>query len=135
MDTNAVVSGVIGGDPESPTARILDAMLDGRLLYIMSGALFAEYSEVLRRSGVVRLHRRTATEVDWLLTVLAANAMWRQPAASAPAPDAGDNHLWALLASWPESRLVTGDRRLLDNPPRPGTVLTPRAASALIALA
>ncbi len=69
-----------------------------------------------------------------LLTVIAANAMWRQAVTAAAAPDAGDNHLWALLASWPESRLVTGDRRLLDNPPRLGAVLTPREASGLIAL-
>lgn len=134
VDTNVVVSGVIVGDPASPPARILDAMLDGRLLYLMSGALFADYSEVLRRPAIARLHRRTDPEVDRLLMVLAANAMWRQPAAADPAPDAGDDHLWALLASWPDSRLVTGDRRLLDNPPRPGTVLTPRAAGALIAL-
>ena len=98
----------------------------------MSGALFTEYSEVLRRPAIARLHRRTAHEVDRLLTVLAANAMWRQPAAAAPAPDTGDNHLWALLASWPESRLVTGDRRLVDNPPRLGSVLTPRETIALI---
>ena len=52
--------------------------------------------------------------------------MWREPAATASAPDAGDNHLWELLASWPESRLVTGDRRPLDDPAGPGAVLTPR---------
>ena len=132
VDTNVVVSGAIGSDETSPPARILDAMVDGRLVYLMSGALFTEYSEVLRRPAIARLHRRTAHEVDRLLTVLAANAMWRQPAAAAPAPDTGDNHLWALLASWPESRLVTGDRRLVDNPPRFGAVLTPREAIALI---
>ena len=134
VDTNVVVSGVISAGPESPPVRILDAMIDGRLLYLISGALFAEYSEVLRRPGVARLHRRTDDAIDRLLTVLAANGMWRQPAAAAPAPDPGDNHLWALLASWPESRLVTGDRRLLDCPPRRGAVLTPREVSPLIGL-
>ena len=134
VDTNVVVSGAIGLDRKSPPALILDAMLDGRLVYLMSGTLFAEYSEVLHRPAVARLHRRTDDEIDRLLTVLAANGMWRQPAAAAPAPDLGDNHLWALLASWPESRVATGDRRLLDNPPRLGAVLTPREATSLIAL-
>ena len=64
--------------------------------------------------------------------ILLANGMWRQPAAAAPAPESGDNHLWALLASWPESRLVTGDRRLLDCPPRPGAGLTLGEVSPLI---
>ncbi len=134
VDTNVVVSGTIGSDPASPPALILDAMLDGRLVYLMSGALFTEYSEVLHRPAVARLHRLSDDEVARLLTVVAADAMWRQATTAAPAPDAGDNHLWALLASWPESRLVTGDQRLLDSPPRLGAVLTPREASGLIAL-
>lgn len=78
----------------------------------MSGALSTEYSEVLRRSAIARLHRRTDDEIDRLLMVLAANGMRANP--------------WALLACWPESRLVTGGRCLLDNPPRPDTVLTSR---------
>lgn len=129
VDTNVIVSGIIGSDPASPPARILDAMADGRLVYLMSGSLFAEYSEVLRRPAIARLHRLAGDEVDRLLTVHAANAMWREPATTASAPDAGDNHLWELLASWPESRLVTGDGRLLDDPPRFGAVLTPREVS------
>lgn len=132
VDTNVVVSGMITADPETPPARILDSMLDGRLLYLMSGALFAEYSEVLRRPGVARLHRQTDDEIDRLLMVLAANGMWRHPVSADPAPDSGDDHLWALLASWPNSRLVTGDKRLLDSPPRPGAVLTPREAASTI---
>ena len=67
VDTNVVVSGVIVGDPASPPARVLDAMLDGRLLYLMSGALFAEYSEVLRRAAIARLHRRTLDLGDALI--------------------------------------------------------------------
>ena len=134
MDTNVVVSGAIGLDRKSPPALILDAMLDGRLVYLMSGTLFAEYSEVLHRPAVARLHRLSDDEIARLLTVIAAHAMWRRAATATPAPDAGDNHLWALLASWPESRLVTGDRLLLDNPPRLGAVLTPREATSVIAL-
>ena len=128
MDTNIVVSGTMTANPESPPARLFNAMLDGRLLYLMSGTLFDEYSKVLRRPGVVCLHGRTDGEIDQLLTVLAAHAMWCQPAPAAPAPDAGDDHLWALLASRPNSRLVTGDRLLIERPPRPGVVLTPRQA-------
>ena len=101
-------------------------------LGFMSGALFAEYSEILHRPAIAHLHLRAARETDRLLMVIAASGMWRNPASADPAPDSGDDHLSALLANWTGSRLITGDRRLLDRPPRPGTVLTPRAADSLI---
>lgn len=101
-------------------------MLDGDLLYLMSDDLLNEYSSVLRRPGLVRLHGRTDAEIDRLLTELVANAMWREPIASGDTPDTEDNHLWALLASHPQGQLVTGDRLLLENPPRGAFVTSPR---------
>ena len=126
VDTNVIVSGLIGADSNSPPARILDAMLDGTLLYVMSDDLLDEYSSVLRRSGLVRLHGRTDEEIDRLLAGLVANAMWREPAIRGDAPDPGDDHLWALLASYPQGQLVTGDRLLLENPPSGTSVVSPR---------
>ncbi len=70
IDTNVIVSGLIGADSSSPPARILDAMLDGDLLYLMSDDLLNEYSSVLRRPRLVRLHGRTDDEIDRLLTDL-----------------------------------------------------------------
>lgn len=50
----------------------------------------------------------------------------RDPGASGtPAPDLGDAHLWALLDGEPEAVLVTGDKALLERPPRKGSVCTP----------
>lgn len=126
VDTNVVVSALITSDATSPTAKILDAMLEGGLLYLMSEDLIAEYATVLRRPAIVELHGLSNREIDGLLTELTANAVWREPAAGGGAPDARDNHLWALLASHAGSRLVTGDRLLLDNPPAGTPVLTPR---------
>ena len=101
-------------------------MLDGDLLYLMSGNLLNEYSSVLRRPRLSRLHGRTDDEVDRLLTDLVANGMWRQSAGGGDAPDPGDDHLWALLAGHPQARLVTGDRLLLENPPSGAPVTSPR---------
>ena len=126
VDTNVVVSGLLGADSNNPPARILDAMLDGTLLYLMSSDLLSEYSSVLRRPGLVRLHGRTDDEIDRLLAGLVANAMWREPAVKSDAPDTGDDHLWALLASYPRGQLVTGDRLLLENPPGGASVTSPR---------
>lgn len=104
VDTNVIVSGLIGADPNSPPARILDAMLAGDLLYLMSEDLLDEYASVLRRPSLVRLHGRTDDELDVILSELVANAIWREPVAGSDAPDTGDNHLWALLASHPHAR-------------------------------
>ncbi len=126
VDTNIVVSGLIGADRSSPPARILDAMLDGNLLYLMSGDLLDEYSSMLRRPALARLHQCTDDDIDRVLACLVANSMWRQPTVVGDAPDAGDDHLWALLATFPQALLVTGDRLLLDNPPRDATAISAR---------
>ena len=126
VDTNIVVSGLIGADRSTPPARILNAMLDGTLLYVMSGDLLDEYSSVLRRPALVRLHRCTDDEIDRMLARLVANSMWREPAVDGDAPDSGDDHLWALLATFPQAVLVTGDVLLLDNPPSSAAVVSAR---------
>ena len=126
VDTNIVVSGLIGADRSSPPARILNAMLDGTLLYVMSGDLLDEYSSVLRRPALVRLHRCTDDEIDRILVRSVANSMWREPAVDGDAPDSGDDHLWALLATFPQAHLVTGDELLLDNSPTSATVISAR---------
>ena len=118
VDTNVLVAGLITSQPSSPTAQVLDAMLDGRLLYLLSPALLHEYRQVLLRPKLTRLHGLGEVEVDRLLTELTANALWREPpdANQPSSPDPGDDHLWALLASEPDAILVTGDGLLLDNP-------------------
>lgn len=126
VDTNVVVSGLIVADSGSPPARILDAMLDGRLMYLMSPELLGEYSAVLDRPRLARVHGLTPDEIEQWLAELVANSIWREPNAVADAPDPGDNHLWALLACEPEAQLVTGDRLLLDNPPEGASVVSPR---------
>ena len=94
VDTNVIVSGLVGAGPNSPPARILKAMLEGELLYLMSGALLAEYSTVLRRPRIARLHGLSDDQLDRLLTEWTANAVWRQPTTDPQAPESGDNHLW-----------------------------------------
>ena len=126
VDTNVIVSGLIAADPNTPPARILDTMLDGKLIYLMSGDLLDEYSAVLRRPSLVRLHSRTDEQLDRLLADLVANAIWHDPAVSGDAPDPQDRHLWALLASHPQGLLVTGDQLLIENPPSGASVISPR---------
>jgi putative PIN family toxin of toxin-antitoxin system len=127
IDTNVVVAGLITTNSQAPTACILDAMLSGQLIYLLSPALLSEYRAVLLRPKLCRLHGLTEVEVDHLLSTLVANALWREPPDDAihTAPDPGDSHLWALLALDNRCCLVTGDQLLLQQP-RPGSqILTP----------
>jgi putative PIN family toxin of toxin-antitoxin system len=127
IDTNVVVAGLITTQVGRPTAQLLDVMLDGRLIYLLSPNLLREYRTVLLRPKLARMHGLHETEIDALLTDLTVNALWRDPPADVlhDAPDPQDGHLWALLACESSVVLVTGDRLLQKNP-RPGSsVITP----------
>ena len=127
VDTNVVVSGLISSDKTSPTVFVLDAMIGGNLVYLLSQELLKEYSTVLRRPNLLRLHGLSSEDINRLLTHLVANAMWRESAVRvSQAPDSTDGHLWALLATFRGAVLVTGDQILIREPPSPGSVISPR---------
>jgi len=127
IDTNVVVSGLIGGARPSPTTVILDAMLGGRFTYLISLDLLAEYREVLLRSAIRRRHGLTDAEVEVVLTELALNGTLHDPRPTAAAlPDADDRHLWALLEDSTGAVLVTGDEVLRRRAPEPTRVLSAR---------
>ena len=130
IDTNVVVAGLLTSNADSPTRRILDGMLKGRFPFLLSSELLAEYRQVLLRPKIAMLHDLDETEIDQILTELVANPVFREPQSTYPlhAPDPGDNHLWALLACEAGAALVTGDKRLLDNPPEGGVVRSPTEA-------
>jgi putative PIN family toxin of toxin-antitoxin system len=126
IDTNVVVAGLISKNPVATVCQILDAMLSGRLPYLLSPDLLDEYQQVLSRPKIKRLHGLNEQEVDCILEELAANAVWRNPSVSDDAPDPGDNHLWSLLKSQQGSILVTGDKMLSANPPSKASVISPK---------
>jgi putative PIN family toxin of toxin-antitoxin system len=125
VDTNVVVAGLVTGSSRSPVALVLDAMLSGTLVLLLSPALLDEYRLVLSRPKLVKLHGLTETQIDQLLVELTANAIWREPEPGSPAPDRGGDHLWALLSAYSGSILVTGDRLLHENPPTQSSVISP----------
>ena len=107
-------------------------MLSGRLRFVVSVPLLAEYRTVLLRPRICSFHGLSEAEVERVLTRLVENGAVREPAPAAPAaPDRGDAHLWALLEAEPRALLVTGDRALLDAPPPGRSVVSPRSFVAL----
>lgn len=127
VDTNVLVAGLITAEPNSPTARVLDAMLNGSLFYLLSAELLREYRNVLLRPRLFRLHGLNELEIEQLLTEITANAIWREPPPDTdqPSPDPQDAHLWSLLASEPAAVLITGDRLLIENPRPQSSIISP----------
>jgi len=126
VDTNVVVAGLLTGSSQSPVSSVLDSMLSGTLVFLLSPALLDEYRAVLSRPKIAALHGLSEGQIDELLVELTANAIWRKPESGSPAPDQGDDHLWALLLAHPGSALITGDRLLLENPLPRRSVISPR---------
>jgi putative PIN family toxin of toxin-antitoxin system len=127
IDTNVVVAGLLTAHVDSPVARILDGMLGAAFPFVLSEALLAEYRAVLVRPALRKLHGLTAAEVEAILTDMAQHAIVLAPVAAPPAPDAGDQLLWGLLAARADLVLVTGDKLLLRDPGMRGRVISPSA--------
>jgi putative PIN family toxin of toxin-antitoxin system len=135
IDTNVIVSGLIGAGRRSPTTAILDAMLGARFTFLLSLDLLAEYREVLCRPAIRRHHGLSDAEVEVVLTELALNGTLRDPVPSgATLPDIGDRHLWALLEDSAAAILVTGDEALRSRAPEPARVLSPSQFLARLSL-
>jgi len=133
VDTNVIVSGLLTSDSDAPTAGILDQMLTGKLHFLLSVDLLAEYRSVLLRKAIRSRHGLDETEVDTILTTIAENAVVSEPMdPPTPPTDLGDLHLWQILASRHDAVLVSGDRALIEDPPEWTSVLTPRSSLTLI---
>ena len=127
IDTNVVVAGLLSQEKSSPTARILDGMLRGAFLYLLSPELLSEYRSVCLRPKISARHGLSEEEIDVVLTEITVNVLWRDPVNQSRAPDPGDNHLWNLLEAESAAVLITGDTLLLDDPPSGRQVLSPKA--------
>ena len=115
VDTNVLVSALISPDKTAPPGRIVRAMLEAALVFVVSDDLLAEYRAVLDRPRLTQLHGLSASDLDELLLEITRNAVILPPVSTDPAPDPGDQHLWDLLAARGNLVLVTGDKRLFDS--------------------
>lgn len=125
VDTNVVVAGLLTARSDSPVARVLDGMLAAAFPFAISDALLAEYRTVLGRPLLRKAHGLTPDELDIVLVQLAQHAIVVTPVPAPPAPDAGDQHLWELLAAREDLLLVTGEKKLQRDPAMGARILVP----------
>ena len=118
VDTNILIAGLISSN-NSPVTQIVDAMLNGTIIYSLSPALLQEYREVLLRPKLRKLHKLSEKEIDQFLTEIIANSVFCEPSKrKEKVPDRGDNHLLDLLQYTKNAMLITGDKLLLEKPLR-----------------
>lgn len=129
LDTTILFSGFLARRAESPPTVLLRRALRGELPLLLSPALWSEYVRVL---GGPRLASAMGASPDAVTPAL--GRLWSiaqvvtPRVGGPPAPDPKDQHLWDLLAAMPDSRLVTGEKRLLSSTDFPGRLLSPNQA-------
>ena len=125
VDTNVVVSGLL--NPHSPSACVLDAVLDGRLKLVYDARILAEYRDVLHRP---RLKLAPAKITAFLNGLQSQMTVTPRPLA-VTGPDADDIVFVEAALATTDKTIVTGN--LADYPPEilhGARVLTPAQAAA-----
>lgn len=128
IDTNVVVSGLLY--PHGPSARVLDAVLDGRVKLVYDARILAEYRDVLHRP---RLKLRP-DKISAFLTSLQSQTMVTPSPLAVAGPDADDIVFVEAARATTDKTVVTGN--LADYPPEilhGARVLTPAQAAAELA--
>lgn len=125
IDTNVVVSGLLS--PQGSSARVLDAILEGRLKLVYDARILAEYRDVLRRP---RLKLAPAKIQAFLKGVLGQTMVVPHPV-TLNAPDVDDIVFVEAALATIDKTIVTGN--LAHYPPeilQDARVLTPAQAAA-----
>ncbi len=128
FEPNVVVSGLL--NPRGPSARILDAVLDGRVKLVYDARVLAEYRDVLHRPRL----KLKPEKVGAFLTGLQSQMMVTPSPLAVLGPDADDIVFVETALATPDKTIVTGN--LADYPPEilHGTrVLTPAHAATELA--
>ena len=128
IDTNVVVSGLL--NPHGASARVLDAVLDGRVKLVYDARILAEYRDVLHRPRL----KLAPAKITALLHGLQSQLMVTSTALGVSGPDADDIVFVEAALATADPTIVTGN--LADYPTEilQGTrVLTPAQVAAELA--
>jgi putative PIN family toxin of toxin-antitoxin system len=128
LDANVVVSGLL--NPHGPSARVLDAVLDGRIKLVYDARILAEYRDVLRRPRL----KLKPEKISAFLTGLQSQVTVTPSPLGVTGPDADDVVFVEAALVTTDKTIVTGN--LADYPQeilRGARVLTPAQAAAELA--
>lgn len=128
VDTNVFVSALWTKKPNSPTRRILTALLQGQFILLHNDEILAEYSEVLRRHEF----KFDPEQVTGIIESIRNEGLDTARAkASETFPDPDDRVFYEVALAEPDSRLVTGN---LKHYPTSPIVVTPAQFCELLGI-
>ncbi|MGA3008573.1 MAG: putative toxin-antitoxin system toxin component, PIN family [Opitutaceae bacterium] len=128
IDTNVVVSGLL--NPHGPPARVLDAVLDGRVRLVYDARILAEYRDVLHRPRL----KLAPDKIQAFLSALRGQMMVTPHMLAVTAPDSDDIVFVEAALATTDQTIVTGN--LAHYPPEilhGARVVTPAQAAAELA--
>lgn len=128
IDTNVLVSALL--NPHGPPARVLDAVLDGRVKLVYDARILAEYRDVLHRPRL----KLKPEKIRAFLTGLQSQMRVTPGPLVVVGPDADDIVFVEAALVTTDKTIVTGN--LVDYPPEilhGARVITPAQAAAELA--
>lgn len=128
IDTNVVVSGLL--NPHGPSARVLNAVLDGRMKLVYDARILAEYRDVLHRPRL----KLAPDKIQAFLNGLRSQVMVTPRDFVVSAPDADDIVFVEAALATTGKTIVTGNLAHYPSEILQGArVLTPSQAAAELA--
>lgn len=106
IDTNVLVSALLGCNPQSPTVRLFDKLFEGLITPLYNEEILSEYSDVLKRKKFSFDHE----QVDTVVAFIAEHGQeTSRTQYSGDMPDEDDRVFYEISLSCEESFLVTGN--------------------------
>ncbi len=118
FDTNVLVSALMSTRKESPTVKLLDYVLDGRIVLLYNDEILKEYDDVLHRDKFNFDDER----IHMVLELIKVGLQLDCTDTGLPFPDPDDRVFYEVALSKEGSYLVTGNLRHFPQTP---IVVTP----------
>ena len=122
IDTNVIVSSLLTRNHDSATARVMDAVYEGKVLPLVCDEILGEYEDVLHRAHL----KLDPEKCDYILSLIRDLAEPMHPVhTDASMPDEDDRIFFEIALAGQDvfdSRLVTGN---LKDYPKADFVVSP----------
>ena len=109
IDTNVIVSSLLTRNHDSATARVMDAVYEGKVIPLVCDEILGEYEEVLHRAQL----KLDPAKCDYILSLIRDQAEPMHPVhTDASMPDEDDRIFFEIALAGQDvfdSRLVTGN--------------------------
>ena len=122
IDTNVIVSSLLTRNHDSATARVMNAVYEGKVIPLVCDEILGEYEEVLHRAQL----KLDPAKCDYILSLIRDQAEPMHPVhTDASMPDEDDRVFFEVALAGQDvfdSRLVTGN---LKDYPKADFVVSP----------